>query len=209
MGKPKTQVPISKTFSKNIDYLLKELRVEENFDVIHRKLEYENRKFALFFIDGFINAEAMEHIMIKLENISNDQLRKNTIDNLVKTFIPYVEVETTDDLEEVIGQVLAGQAALIVEQCSEAILIDTRQYPGRSPEEPDIERVVRGPRDGFVETMVFNTALIRRRLRDRSLVMEYMQIGIRSKADIILCYLDSVANPDLVQELKKEFKTST
>lgn len=151
----------------------------------------------------------MEHIMIKLENISNDQLRKNTIDNLVKTFIPYVEVETTDDLEEVIGQVLAGQAALIVEQCSEAILIDTRQYPGRSPEEPDIERVVRGPRDGFVETMVFNTALIRRRLRDRSLVMEYMQIGIRSKADIILCYLDSVANPDLVQELKKEFKTST
>lgn len=206
MGKPKTQVPISKTFSKNIDYLLKELRVEENFDVIHRKLEYENRKFALFFIDGFINAEAMEHIMIKLENISNDQLRKNTIDNLVKTFIPYVEVETTDDLEEVIGQVLAGQAALIVEQCSEAILIDTRQYPGRSPEEPDIERVVRGPRDGFVETMVFNTALIRRRLRDRSLVMKYMQIGIRSKADIILCYLDSVANPDLVQELKKRIQ---
>ena len=169
-------------------------------------MEYENRKFALFFIDGFINAEAMEHIMIKLENISNDQLRKNTIDNLVKTFIPYVEVETTDDLEEVIGQVLAGQAALIVEQCSEAILIDTRQYPGRSPEEPDIERVVRGPRDGFVETMVFNTALIRRRLRDRSLVMKYMQIGIRSKADIILCYLDSVANPDLVQELKKRIQ---
>ena len=124
-------------------------------------MEYENRKFALFFIDGFINAEAMEHIMIKLENISNDQLRKNTIDNLVKTFIPYVEVETTDDLEEVIGQVLAGQAALIVEQCSEAMLMIPGNIQAVLLKEPDIQRVVRGPRDGFVETMVFNTALIR------------------------------------------------
>src|SRR5690606_19738781 len=76
----------------------------------------------------------------------------------------------------------------------------------RSPEEPDIERVVRGSRDGFVETIVFNTALIRRRVRDRSLCMETLQIGRRSKTDVIVAYIDSIADPKLVEIIKDKLK---
>lgn len=204
MGQPKTQVPVSKNFSENIDYLLKELRIEKNFDIIHHKLEYANRKFALFFVDGFAKAEALQRIQIALERLTPNDIRKNTIDKLVKTYIPYIEVDTTEDLEETVAQILAGQAALIVEDCQEIIMLDTREYPVRSPEEPDIEKVVRGPRDGFVETIIFNAELIRRRLRDRSLVMEYIQVGQRSKTDVVLCYVDSIADKDLVEILRNK-----
>ncbi|WP_031518148.1 spore germination protein [Desulfofalx alkaliphila] len=201
-----TEVPISKKFSENIDYLLKEMHIEKNFDIIYRKLEYGGKDFGLFFVDGFAKDDVLLLIMRELKRLTSSDLRTNTIDKLVQTFIPYIEVETTEDLEEVIGQILAGQAALIVDGCTQALLIDIREYPVRSPEEPDIERVVRGPRDGFVETIVFNCTLIRRRIRDRSLVMEYIQVGKRSQTDIALAYIDSIADPELVKRLKKQLE---
>lgn len=84
----------------------------------------------------------------------------------------------------------------------EVILIDARTYPVRGPEEPDTERVVRGSRDGYVETIVFNTALTRRRVRDPSLRMEFMQVGRRSKTDVVLCYIEDIADTDMVKKLK-------
>lgn len=200
----KTQVPISKDYGKNIDYLLKELRVEKNFDVVHRKLEFAERKFGLFFVDGFAKDVILIHVLRELSNLSAKDLAKNPVDFLVHSLIPHIEVETSEDLEEVMGEVLAGQAVLIAEGLTKALLIDTREYPARSPEEPDIERVVRGPRDGFVETIVFNAALIRRRVRDRSLIMEPMQVGKRSKTDIIVTYIDSIADQKLVETIKKK-----
>src|SRR5690606_34596056 len=128
------------------------------------------------------------------------------IEYLVRTKIPYTSVKTSADLEEVISQLLAGQCAFIIEGFKQAIVLDVRTYPGRSPEEPDIERVVRGSRDGFVETIVFNTALVRRRVRDRSLCMEALQIGQRSKTDVIVAYIDSVADPELVERIKDKLK---
>ncbi|MDQ0340384.1 stage V sporulation protein AF [Caldalkalibacillus uzonensis] len=196
---PAQQVPVSETFEDNITYLQQELRIEKSFDVIHHKLEYAGLKFGLFFVDGFAKDDVMVNIMRHINAFAPRDLRTNPIEALTRSLIPYIEIETTEDLEEVITQVLSGQAALIVEGAKEVILIDIREYPSRSPEEPDIERVVRGPRDGFVETLVFNTALIRRRIRDRSLVMRYKQVGKRSKTDVVLAYMDSIADPDLVK----------
>lgn len=85
--------------------------------------------------------------------------------------------------------------------------IDARTYPARSPDEPDIERVVRGARDGFTETLVFNTALTRRRLRDPSLRMEYIQIGVRSQTDVAISYLEDVADDKLVDEIRQRIKS--
>jgi stage V sporulation protein AF len=86
------------------------------------------------------------------------------------------------------------------------IIIDARTYPVRGPEEPDLERVVRGPRDGFVETIIFNTALTRRRIRDRTLRMEYLQVGRRSKTDICVSYIEDIADPGIVKEVKDALK---
>jgi stage V sporulation protein AF len=198
------KVSVSTDFEKNIHYLQTELRVDHSFDVIHHKLEYGGLKFGLFFVDGFAKDDMMLQIMKQLSALERDDLKKDPIEHLVRITIPYIEVETSEDLGVVISQVLSGQAVFIVEGCDKAILLDVRSYPSRNPEEPDIERVVRGPRDGFVETLIFNTALIRRRVRDRSLTMEYLQIGNRSKTDVVISYLDKVADQELVKRIKKQ-----
>ena len=101
-----------------------------------------------------------------------------------------------------ISGVLSGPTALVIDGIDEVILIDARTYPVRGPQEPDMERVVRGSRDGFVETIVFNTALTRRRVRDPSLRMEFMQVGRRSKTDVVLCYIEDIADTNTVKKLK-------
>lgn len=90
---------------------------------------------------------------------------------------------------------LAGTACLLVDGYDQAILIDARSYPARSVEEPEADKVLRGSHDGFTETIVQNTALIRRRIRDVNLRVEISRIGGKSKTDVVLCYMANKVNP--------------
>lgn len=202
MEKNQEKLPVSTSLEENIQQLKEILGIGKSFDVIQLDLNYADRDMAIFFIDGFIKDDIFLQIMKLLARLERDQLAKEPLERLLKRYIPYVEVDATDDLIEVADMVLAGPTALIVDGINQAILIDARTYPARSPQEPDIERVVRGSRDGYVETLVFNTALTRRRIRDRSLRMEYFQVGRRSKTDVVLCYLEDIADQDLVNEIK-------
>ncbi len=196
-------------FEKTIQYFRQELRIDKNFDIIHHELEHAGRKMGLFFVDGFTKDEVMVHILKQLDSLDPEELSDagdEAAVELVQSVIPYLEMDMTDDKDEAIDKILSGQAALVIERCKSIVLIDVREYPVRSPEEPDIERVVRGPRDGFVETIIFNCALIRRRVRDRSLVMEYLQVGQRSKTDIALVYIDTIADPNLPKRIKREIR---
>jgi stage V sporulation protein AF len=195
--------PVSKNIIDNVHYLKNELGVDKSFDVIQLDLNYADREMALFLVDGFVKDDILHYLMKILADLTKEELENNTLEKLVKRYIPYVEVETTDNLSKVVDTVLAGPTALVVDGIDKVILIDARTYPVRGPQEPDIERVVRGSRDGFVETLVFNTALTRRRIRDRTLRMEYLQVGRRSKTDIVVCYIEDIADPDYVRKVKE------
>lgn len=194
--------PVKVSLKENTEYLRDALGVEKSFDVIQLDVEYAEREMALYLVDGFVKDDILHYLMKMLAGLDAGQLEGDTLSRLIKTYIPYVEVETTDDLNKVVDMVLAGPTALVVDGVDEVILIDARTYPVRGPQEPDIERVVRGSRDGFVETLVFNTALTRRRIRDRTLRMEYMQVGRRSKTDVVVSYIEDIADPEMVQKIK-------
>ncbi|MCS0670788.1 spore germination protein [Cytobacillus firmus] len=194
--------PVKVSLKENIEYLRDALGVEKSFDVIQLDVEYAEREMALYLVDGFVKDDILHYLMKMLAGLDAGQLEGDTLSRLIKTYIPYVEVETTDDLDKVVDMVLAGPTALVVDGVDEVILIDARTYPVRGPQEPDIERVVRGSRDGFVETLVFNTALTRRRIRDRTLRMEYMQVGRRSKTDVVVSYIEDIADPEMVKKIK-------
>lgn len=193
---------MSGNFDEDVGYLKERMAVDKSFDLIFLDLHYAGRKIGMFLVDGFGKDDIMLFLMKFLSDLLPEDLNEKPLDKLLKTYIPYVEIGKTDDLETVVDQVLAGPTVIIVEGLEEAIIIDSRTYPVRGPEEPDMERVVRGSRDGFVETMIFNCALIRRRIRDSSLRMEYLQVGRRSKTDISICYMDELADPDLVEKIK-------
>lgn len=194
---------VHKKIDENTSYLREALGVDKSFDVLQLDVEYAERKMAFYFIDGFVKDDILHLLMKFLSKVTAEDLEPDVLHKLLKTYIPYVEVETADDLDKVVDMVLAGPTALVVDGIDKVILIDARTYPARGPDEPDIERVVRGSRDGFVETLVFNTALTRRRVRDRTLRMEYMQVGRRSKTDIVISYIEDIADPDMVKELKE------
>ncbi|HZG72153.1 MAG TPA: spore germination protein [Chondromyces sp.] len=197
---------MSGNFKEDVSYINDRLNADENFDIIKLDVEYANLPMTLFMVDGFMKDDMLHLLMKFLAKLKPEDLAEDTLEKLLKTYIPYVELETTDDLNKAADTVLAGPTLLMVEGVDKVIIIDARTYPVRGPEEPDTERVVRGSRDGYVETIVFNTALTRRRIRDRSLRMEYMQVGRRSKTDIVLCYIGDIADPGLVKEVKSSLE---
>ncbi|UJL46852.1 spore germination protein [Virgibacillus sp. NKC19-16] len=205
-GYRRSKQPIFDNFDDNIEYFKKQLGVGESFDSIHLDLHYAGRDMGMFLIDGFAKDDIIHYLMKLLADLEPEQLGTEPLMNLVRTYLPYMEVNTEDDLNKSVFWVLSGGSALVVDGIDKIIIIDARTYPARSPSEPDLERVSRGARDGFVETSVFNTALTRRRVRDPSLRMEYMSIGRRSQTDIVVSYIKDIADPSTVKQIKSSLK---
>lgn len=206
MAVTKGKVEASINLETNSDWISQELGTDQSFDVIRRDLSIANRKAALFFIDGFAKDQIMERILTTFAMLQPQDLRPEMLEEIFHRYLAYIEVESTDDLHEAVEKVLAGPLALVIDGIDQVIIIDAREYPVRSPQEPDLEKVVRGSRDGFVETIVFNTALIRRRIRDPKLRMEMMTIGKRSKTDVCVSYIQDIANEKLVKMVKEKIK---
>lgn len=191
-------------YAENVRLLDRELRVSENFDVIGRDMITGGRQARLYFIDGFVKDDLMEKVMQFLMALKPEQLDgMEKLEGFGNQFIPYVEVDPAKDADKIVVQVLSGTLALLIEGYEGALMVDARTYPARGVEEPDDDRVLRGAHDGFVETLVFNTALIRRRVRDPRLTMDIQQVGSVSRTDVVVCYMDGVADPKKVEKVKK------
>lgn len=193
---------VNKKIEFNIKNAQEKLGIGVSFDLILKELNIGGKKSVLLFIDGFAKDDIMFWLLQHLLKINRQDLIVNTIDKLLHKEIAYLEVELEDNLDKLYLAVLSGSLILFMDGETSALIIDAREYPARSPEEPDIERVTRGSRDGFVETLIFNTALIRRRIRDPGLRIELFQVGKRSVTDIALVYINDIANPDLTQKIK-------
>ncbi|WP_054948884.1 spore germination protein [Numidum massiliense] len=197
-----TQQNISTDLAANVELLNEVLGVGSNYDVIYRPLKFAKKPFAMYFINGFIDSHTLDLVNAHLSELKPEQLTHDTIVKMLKTYLCHSQVELVEKLSDVVDNVLTGPLVMLMDGSERAFVIDVRHYPGRSPEEPDIERVVRGARDGFTENIVVNTVLTRRRLRDPSLRFEVLHVGQRSKTDVVLAYLKDVADPDLVHLLK-------
>lgn len=197
---------VAKDLETNVEWLNKELGVKESFDVIRRDIMFAGRRASLFYIDGFIKDDIMLYILRRLSELEREDLAPSPFKKTLQQYINYIEVDTLDDLHQVVDKILTGGLALVVDGFEQVIMIDARRYPVRNPEEPDLERVVRGSRDGFVETLLSNTNLLRRRIRDPRLRIEILQAGSRSKTDIAVIYIKDIAHPKLVERVKKRIK---
>lgn len=184
-------------------YLDQKLATGKNFDVVTRTIEIGGREASLYFIDGFCKDELMQKLLQYFMDLKAEEMPENAA-LLLKKSIPYIEVDQEKEWEKITANVLSGVFVLLIDGYKEAVLIDARTYPARGVEEPEKDKVLRGSKDGFVETVVFNTALIRRRIRDTDLRMEMMSAGKSSKTDIVLCYMDSRVDHDFLEELKQK-----
>jgi stage V sporulation protein AF len=197
---------LSASFEENIRYMNEILPVKESFDIIRREMEIGGKASVFYYIDGFIKDEAMLKIMDSFLSVSEKDMPGDA-EEFIQKNVPYVEVDILEDFDQVIRNVLSGPAVLFIDGYKECIAIDCRTYPARSVDEPDKDRSLRGSRDGFVETIVFNTALMRRRIRDPHLVMEMTEAGQTSRTDIALCYMQDRVDPELLKNLKNRIES--
>lgn len=193
-----------KDFDERIAEIDNELKPDKSFDIIKRPLKIGGRRAALYFIDGFIKDEVYEKILEFLYKQTPEEIAGvDDMSRFAENKLPYVETDAAYTAREVVTAVLSGPSVLIIEGIRGALLVDTRTYPMRGVEEPQKDRSLRGPRDGFVETLVMNTAMLRRRIRDSRLRMEYMQIGRETKLDISIAYIDGKADKRVLEILRQ------
>ncbi len=191
-------------YSQNVKYFDNKFRVDENFDVIKKVLKLEEGELSLYYIDGFVKDTVMQKLMMHFISVKK---LPDSAEAFMQSSVPYVETDVTDNAELMVQMVLSGATLLLGSSFgASAIIIDSRTYPGRDAEEPQGDRVMRGSRDGFVETLIFNTALVRRRIRDTSLTMKYITVGSESKTDIVVCYMKGKADAEYVDALVKKLQ---
>lgn len=188
---------VSASIKENIAYIDTVLPVEESFDIIKREIRIGGRESAFYFINGFTKDESMLRVMDSFFDIEPDEMPSNVTD-FCKIAIPYISVDMVKDFDQVFKNVLSGVTCLFIDGYEACITIDCRLYPARGVDEPDKDKALRGSRDGFVETIVLNTALIRRRVRDTQLTMKMFEIGRNSRTDVALCYMAEKVDKELL-----------
>lgn len=192
-------------YNTNLQVLSDALRSEQSFDLVKRELVIANRRATMFFIDGLLKDDITEKILEFFYKNVKDENFKSAL-YFSQSAVPYVEVEVSAELKKVCTDVLSGISALIIEGFTEVILLDTRTYPQRSTSEPDNDKVLRGSRDGFVETLINNTALIRRRIRDTNLTVKAYSVGTQSHTDVAVIYMENKVDKKLLANLDKRLK---
>ena len=198
----------TKVFSKrdkNVDYMNQMLPVEDSFDIVQRDIQIGGKDATFYFIDGFTKDESMLKIMDSFFNIKEGDMPEDAA-AFATTCIPYVEVDVIGDFDQIFRNLLSGVTCLFIDGYQACLAIDCRTYPARSVDEPDKDKSLRGSRDGFVETIVFNTALMRRRIRDRHLVMKMLEVGESSRTDVALCYMEDRVDQELLNNLNHRIR---
>ena len=186
-------------YEENLEFIRKNLRVSESFDIIERVLEIAGHKVSFFYIDGFVKDGEMQRVMQHLLSVKSLGTAEEVLSAL-----PYVEAQTVSDIDKIFQAVLSGQSVILCETFgASAIAVDARTYPARPTSEPDSDRVMQGAHDGFVETLVVNTALIRRRIRDTRLTMRHFSVGGASGCDVVVCYMDGLAKREEIDGITK------
>ena len=196
---------LSASFEENIRYMNEVLPVKESFDIIRRDMKIGGKASVFYYIDGFVKDEAMLKIMDSFLSVTEQDMSEDA-ESFIQEHVPYVEVDLAADFDQVLRNVLSGAAALFIDGYAESVIIDCRTYPARSVDEPEKDKSLRGSRDGFVETIVFNTALMRRRIRDPHLIMEMTEAGQSSRTDIAICYMSDRVDQELLDNLRRRIR---
>ncbi|MED9902886.1 MAG: spore germination protein [Lachnospiraceae bacterium] len=193
------------SLKENMAYMNERLAVDISFDLVYRVIHIGEKEACIYFIDGFCKDELMQKMLQYFIGIKKEEMPLDAHE-MSKRCMPYVEVDLKENWEDILNNLLSGVFLLFVDGYTQAILIDSRTYPARSVAEPDKDKVLRGSKDGFVETVVFNTALIRRRIRSTELRMEMLSAGKNSKTDIAVCYMESRVDHKFLDQIKSRIR---
>lgn len=192
---------LSSDFDANIAHFHEVLDVATNFDIVYHTLEIAGRRACIYFVDGFTKDEILLRLMQSFASIKPEDMPQDA-HGFSKKYVGYGETGLENEDSKIIVLLLSGLSCMFIEGYDTCITVDCRTYPARGVSEPEKDKVLRGSRDGFVETLIFNTALIRRRIRDTDFTIEITTAGESSHTDIAICYMKKRVDQDLLTKIK-------
>ena len=194
----------NREFKKNVDIFTEITEPEKNMDLIVKNIQVGGKSAKLFMIDCFVKDELMEKLLEALMAVKEDDVPESP--EQFADMIPHIEVDTEKSVRKAVTALMSGITIMLLEGYDVGFAIDCRTYPSRSVSVPWKNRVLRGSRDGFVETIVANIALIRRRIRTSDFKVEALKAGTRSKTDIAIAYMEGLADKNLLDDIRKRIK---
>lgn len=179
---------------------LQEVRdsLSSSFDIVYRHIDIQGTRAVLIFLsslsDSALIADLVEGIIITAGN------------HLEVSFYPG-SIDEQRDKKKAITNMLSGQCMVLLENSTLYYCIETRHYPARSTAEPNVEKSIRGAHDGFVENIILNVGLIRRRIRDPRLTVIMNKEGVKSRTDVAYIYIDKLVDPDVLTDFESRMQT--
>jgi Bacillus/Clostridium GerA spore germination protein. len=210
MHERKAQLEFSQDLEKNLD-TLKNI-IGDSTDIIIRKFAFGYKRkiqAAIIFIDGLtdkalVNENIMKPLMYDIRFIYKEEAPEiENIHFIKSTLLSVVDVEEATSINEAVDSFLSGDTLLLIDSSKEILIIRLRSWKTRSIEEPKTESTVRGPREGFTETLGINTALLRRKIKNPDFMQEKFKLGVRTKTEVCILYIKGLANPQLIEEIRR------
>ena len=195
-------VPVEKNIDETQKILEDKLGFGKSFDVGQREIVVMERRIQLYYITGLVDSELVVDLMTQLLLLNSLPHPNDDVFQTIHNRLVHQQVTVTDKVNDICTSVLSGLVAIIVDKETQAFVVDVRSYPGRGPSEPDTEKTVRGSRDGYTENIIVNTALTRRRIRTGKLRNIILKVGDQSKTDVVLMYIEDIADQSMVDEVK-------
>ena len=195
-------VPVEKNIDETQKILEDKLGFGKSFDVGQREIVVMERRIQLYYITGLVDSELVVDLMTQLLLLNSLPHPNDDVFQTIHNRLVHQQVTVTDKVNDICTSVLRGLVAIIVDKETQAFVVDVRSYPGRGPSEPDTEKTVRGSRDGYTENIIVNTALTRRRIRTGKLRNIILKVGDQSKTDVVLMYIEGIADQGMVDDVK-------
>ena len=181
------------------------LGVGRSFDMTRRNLRIGGRRTVMWVVNGYARDDLLERAIAAWGSLG--QLEEDiTLQSFLSQYVTVCDASVETDRDKAVTAVFSGKTLLVLEGLSGGILMDAKRFPVRSVEEPNSSKVLRGSHDGFVESLMTNAALLRRRIRDPRLTLERVVVGGRSQTDVALCYMEGEADPQVVDTLRKKLQ---
>ncbi|HHV98522.1 MAG TPA: spore germination protein [Clostridiaceae bacterium] len=191
---------LSEIFSDCTDFIQREISCGKNGLI----------RILVAYFDGFIDKRVLNQDVVHpiLDFFSNTELNesRSIYCRLKECVVVNNDIKEAYDMQQAVDGIISGEALLFIDGDDKALVIGVKSPQGRQVEEPDTETSIRGAREGFVENLLTNTTLIRKRIKNPNLKMEMMHIGKQTQTEVCICYIKGIANEEIVREVRERLK---
>lgn len=202
---------VSQSYDENIAYVKKRFTYPINNDIIIREIKMrEDRKAFVVFIDGMVNGDAVDLSVIKtlleIPYFTDDEIYRCETE-IIDSFVAHSQAFATENMDTIFEEINFGSCAVFVDGFSKGFVLDVRDWGHRSIDKPENEQSIYGPQEAFAEMLRNNTALVRKIVKTEKLIAEGVKIGNVSQTRGVMLYISDIANPDLVNEVRRRINS--